>query len=58
VRLVLDGSRVVENAWYIQKHEKGQADRSIAEIVKQIAKTAHVFMFDGGHDARCNTGGS
>jgi tryptophanase len=51
VRLVLDGSRVVENAWYIQKHEKGQADRSIAEIVKQIAKTAHVFMFDGGQDA-------
>jgi tyrosine phenol-lyase len=57
VRLVLDGSRVVENAWYIQKHETGQADRTIAEIVKQIAKTAHVFMFDGGHDARCNTGG-
>jgi tyrosine phenol-lyase len=57
VRLVLDGSRIVENAWYIQRHEEGQADRSIAAIVKQIAKTAHVFMFDGGQDAKSNTGG-
>ena len=56
-RLVVDGSRVAENAWYIQKHEAGQADRSIAEIVKQIAKTAHVFLFDGGQDAKTNTGG-
>ena len=57
IRLMVDGSRIVENAWYIQKHESGQADRSIAEIVKQIAKTAHVFMFDGGQDAKSNTGG-
>jgi len=57
VRLVVDGSRIVENAWYIKKHEKGQADRSIAEIVKQIAKTSHVLMFDGAQDAKTNTGG-
>ncbi|MBT8396121.1 MAG: tryptophanase [Gemmatimonadetes bacterium] len=57
VRLMLDGSRIAKNAWYIQKHEPGQADRSIAEIVKQIAKTAHVFLFDGGRDAKTNTGG-
>jgi len=57
VRLVVDGSRITKNAWYIQKHEVGQADRSIAEIVKQIAKTAHVFLFDGGRDAKTATGG-
>jgi len=57
VRLVVDGSRVAKNAWYIQRHESGQADRSIAEIVKQIAKTAHVFLFDGGRDAKTSTGG-
>ncbi len=57
VRLMVDGSRIVENAWYIQKHEYGQADRSIAEIVKHISKTAHVFLFDGGQDAKTNTGG-
>ena len=57
VRLVLDGSRVIENAWYIQRHEPGQADRSIADIVKQIVKTAHVFQLDGAQDPKCNTGG-
>jgi len=57
VRLVVDGSRVVENAWYIQKHEAGQADRSIAEIVRQIVKTAHVLQMDGAQDPKANTGG-
>jgi tyrosine phenol-lyase len=56
-RLVCDGSRVIENAWYIQRHEPGQADRSIADIVKQIAKTTHVFQLDGAQDPKCNTGG-
>jgi tyrosine phenol-lyase len=57
VRLVLDGSRLIENAWYIQRHEPGQSDRSIADLVKQIAKTAHVFQLDGAQDPRCATGG-
>lgn len=57
LRLVLDVSRVVENAWYIQRHEPGMADRTIAEIVKTIGKTAHVLLMDGAQDARANTGG-
>ena len=56
-RLVLDGSRIIENAWYIQRHGPGQADRSIAEIVRQIVKTTHVFQLDGAQDPKCNTGG-
>ncbi len=56
-RLVCDGSRIIENAWYIQRHEAGQADRSIADIVRQIVKTTHVFLFDGAQDAKTNTGG-
>ncbi len=56
-RLIVDGSRVIENAWYIQKHEPGFADLPIADIVKQVAKTATVFMVDGGQDPKCNTGG-
>ncbi len=56
-RLICDGSRVIENAWFIQRHEPGQADRSIAEIVKQIAKTCHIFQIDGAQDPKCNTGG-
>ncbi len=57
LRLVLDGSRVLENAWYIQRHEAGQADLSIADIVKRIAKTVNIFQIDGAQDAKCNTGG-
>jgi tyrosine phenol-lyase len=56
-RLVCDGSRVIENAWYIQRHEEGHGDRSVAEIVKQIAKTTDVFLVDGAQDPKCNTGG-
>ena len=56
-RLVLDGSRVIENAWYIQRHEEGMAARSIAALVKEIAKTAHIFQIDGAQDPKCATGG-
>lgn len=57
LRLVLDLSRVIENAWYIQRHEPGQGDRSIAELVKTIAKSAHLVLMDGAQDPRCDTGG-
>ena len=57
VRLVVDGSRVIENAWYIQRHEPGQADRRIAEIVGQIVKTSHILQLDGAQDPKSNTGG-
>ncbi len=57
VRLVCNGSRVIENAWYIQRHEPGWGHRSIADIVRQIAKTCGVFMVDGAQDPKCNTGG-
>ncbi len=56
-RLICDGSRVVENAWYIQQHEPGYATRSIAEIVKQIAKTSSALQLDGAQDPKCDTGG-
>ncbi len=56
-RLILDGSRSIENAWYIQQHEPGYATWSIAEIVKQIAKTSTILQMDGSQDPKCNTGG-
>ena len=57
VRLVLDASRIIENAWYIQAHEPGQADRRIDGLVQQIAKTSHVLQIDGAQDPKSNTGG-
>ena len=57
VRLVLDGSRIIENAWYIQRHEPGMSDRPVADLVKQMVKTAHIFLLDGAQDPKCPTGG-
>jgi tyrosine phenol-lyase len=57
IRLFLDVSRVLENAWYIQKHEKGQSGSSIAKLTRQIAKLAHVIHLDAAQDPRGNVGG-
>ena len=57
LRLILDGSRIIENAWYIQRHETGYANTPIADIVRRIVKATHVFVMDGAQDPKCNTGG-
>ncbi len=57
VRLVLDGSRIVENAWVIQRHETGQAGRSLAEIIGELSSQADVLALDAAQDARCQVGG-
>ncbi|MFO0761732.1 MAG: tryptophanase [Byssovorax sp.] len=57
VRLALDASRIIENAWYIQRHEPGQVDTRVAEIVEQCAKSAHLIVLDGAQDPKCNAGG-
>ena len=36
-RLVLDGSRVIENAWYIQQNEMGMSAHNVAALVRAIA---------------------
>jgi tyrosine phenol-lyase len=56
-RLIVNGSRMVENAWYIQQHEPGWSTRSIADIVQHIAKTCNILQVDGAQDPKCHTGG-
>jgi len=55
--VVLDGSRIIENAWYIQRNESGMSPRPIRKIVRDLAKAAHVLQIDAGQDAKCPTGG-
>lgn len=57
VRLVLDGSRIIENAWYVQRHEAGHADRDIRGLVRQMVKTSHILQMDGAQDPKANAGG-
>ncbi len=54
--LVLDGSRIVENAWYVQRLEPGQQGRPIAEIVHDLASSADVLQVDGAEDPKSNVG--
>ncbi len=56
-RVVMDLSRVIENAWYIQRHEAGMANLSIAQLVKDIAKSAHIIQVDAAQDSKCPSGG-
>lgn len=56
-RVVLDLSRVIENAWYIQRHEAGMANVGIAQLVKDIAKSAHIVQLDAAQDPKCPCGG-
>lgn len=57
IRLVLDGSRMIENAWYIQSHEEGASGRSVAHLVRRLADVAHVLAIDGAQDPKSTTGG-
>ena len=54
--LVLDGSRIVENAWYIQRHEEGQTDRTIADISRDLVSYCDVLQLDGAQAPKSNVG--
>ena len=36
IRICLDATRMVENAYFIQEREEGYADKSIAAILKEF----------------------
>ena len=57
VRVVLDASRIIENAWYVQRHEAEQGERMVADLVRRTANAAHVLAIDGAQDPKSTTGG-
>ncbi len=54
--LVIDGSLISENAYFIMKREKGYENKTVAEIVKEMCSIADLFYMSGRKNT-CVRGG-
>lgn len=57
IRVILDATRAVENAWFIQQREPGMAGRSVAEILMLMCECADGATMSGKKDSLVNIGG-
>jgi tyrosine phenol-lyase len=57
IRLFLDATRMVENAWFIQEREDGYAGRSIAEILLEFCSYTDGAWVSAKKDSLVNIGG-
>jgi tyrosine phenol-lyase len=57
VRIMLDATRAVENAYFIQQREEGYAGASVASILKEFCDMSDGCTMSGKKDALVNIGG-
>ena len=57
ISLILDATRAVENAWFIQQREPGNRDRTIAEILREMCDLTDGATMSGKKDSLVNIGG-
>jgi tyrosine phenol-lyase len=57
VKVILDATRVAENAWFIQQREPGYEHRTVAEIVKQMCSYTDGCTMSAKKDPLANIGG-
>jgi len=57
IRIILDATRLAENAYFIQQREPGHEGRSIASIVKQACSLTDGCTMSAKKDALVNIGG-
>lgn len=57
IKVVLDATRAMENAYYIQQREEGYQNKSVAEILKEFASYSDAATMSGKKDLLVNIGG-
>jgi tyrosine phenol-lyase len=57
VKVILDATRIAENAWFIQQREPGQQGRPVADIVKDLCAASDGCTMSAKKDPLANIGG-
>jgi len=57
ITVILDATRAVENAYFIQQREDGYADKSVAQILREICDVSDGATMSGKKDSLVNIGG-
>ena len=57
IMVILDATRAVENAWFIQQREPGQRDRPVADILREMCALTDGATMSGKKDSLVNIGG-
>jgi tyrosine phenol-lyase len=57
IRVILDATRAIENAWFIQQREPGMRERSIASILKEMCSLTDGCTMSAKKDLLVNIGG-
>jgi tyrosine phenol-lyase len=57
IRIILDATRAVENAWFIQQREPGQRGKLVADILLEMCALADGATMSGKKDSLVNIGG-